>query len=54
MPEKYGIPLNKGVPALAVLAPDGKVLYAQRSGEFEKMREMNPGSVTEFLNTWKS
>lgn len=54
IPEKYGIPLNKGVPALAVLGPDGKVLYAQRSGEFEKMRQMNPGSVTEFLNAWKS
>lgn len=52
--EKYGIPLNKGVPALAVLAPDGNVLYAQRSGEFGKMREMNPASVTDFLNTWKS
>jgi thiol:disulfide interchange protein len=54
IPAKYGIPLNKGVPALAVLAPNGEVLYAQRSGEFEKMREMNPASVTDFLNTWKS
>ena len=52
--EKYGIPLNKGVPALAVLGPTGNVLYAQKSGEFEKMRAMNPASVTDFLNTWKS
>ena len=52
--EKYGVPLKKGVPALAVLAPTGKVLYAQRSGEFEKMRSMDPASVTEFLQTWKS
>ena len=54
IPAKYGIPLNKGVPALAVLDASGKVVYAQTSGEFEKMREMNPTSVTEFLNTWKS
>ena len=52
--ERYGVPLNKGVPALAVLAPNGKVLYAQKTGEFEKMRSMNPGSVTEFLEKWKS
>lgn len=51
---KYGIPLSKGVPALAVLAPDGKVLYAQTAGEFDDMRQMNPGSVTQFLSTWKS
>lgn len=52
--KRYGIPLNKGVPALAVLAPSGTVLYAQRSGEFEKMEQMTPQSVTEFLNKWKS
>ena len=40
---KYGMPLNKGVPALAVLDADGKVVYAQRSGEFEKMRHMDRG-----------
>ncbi len=50
----YGVPISKGVPALAVLAPDGKVLYAQRSGEFEDMRHMDSSSVTEFLEKWKS
>jgi thiol:disulfide interchange protein len=51
---KYGVPINKGVPALAVLSPDGKVLYAQKTGEFEDMRHMDPNSVTEFLEKWKS
>ena len=51
---KYGVPIQKGVPALAVLAPNGKVLYAQATGEFEDMRHMDPGSVTEFLKKWKS
>jgi thiol:disulfide interchange protein len=51
--QKYGVPINKGVPALAVLAPDGKVLYAQGTGEFRDMRHMESGSVTEFLDKWK-
>jgi thiol:disulfide interchange protein len=51
---KYGVPINKGVPALAVLDPNGKVLYAQATGEFEDMRHMEPASVTEFLTKWKS
>ena len=51
--ERYGIPLKKGVPALAVLDADGKVLYAQKNGEFESMRKMDPASVTDFLNKWK-
>jgi thiol:disulfide interchange protein len=50
--QRYGIPINKGVPALAVLAADGRVLYAQKSGEFEDMRNMNPSSVSEFLKAW--
>ena len=51
--EKYGVPLKKGVPAVAVLSPDGKVLYAQTNGEFESMRRMEAQSVTDFLNQWK-
>lgn len=51
--EKYGVPLGKGVPALAVLDARGKVLYSQRNGEFEAMRRMDEASVTEFLNQWK-
>ena len=49
--KKFGVPLE-GVPALAVLGPDGKLLYAQDK-EFSDMRYMEPGSVTEFLNKWK-
>ena len=52
--KKYGVPVEKGVPALAVLSPAGKVLYAQETGEFRDMRHMEPNSVTEFLDEWKS
>jgi thiol:disulfide interchange protein len=51
---KYGVPINRGVPALAVLGADGKVLYSQATGEFADMRHMDPNSVTEFLKKWKS
>jgi len=51
---RYGVPIAKGVPALAVLAADGRVLYAQATGQFNDMRHMQPTSVTEFLETWKS
>ena len=51
--EHYQIPLKKGVPALAVLDEHGKLLYSQRTGEFESMRRMEIGSVTSFLLQWK-
>ncbi|HEX4598037.1 MAG TPA: thioredoxin family protein [Burkholderiaceae bacterium] len=51
--QRYGIPLSKGVPALAVLEGDGRVVYSQKSGEFEAMRKMDPHSVNEFLTRWK-
>ena len=51
--DKYGVVLKKGVPALAVLRPDGSVVYAQKSGEFENMRNMDSQAVTDFLNKWK-
>ena len=50
---KYGIPLSKGVPALAVLNANGRLLYSQMNGQFEKMSRMNPASVTRFLERWK-
>jgi thiol-disulfide isomerase/thioredoxin len=50
--KEYEVPLKKGVPALAVLDRDGKLLYSQKSGEFEAMRRMQSGAVTQFLQQW--
>jgi thioredoxin 1 len=50
---RYGVPVSKGVPALAVLDPTGQVLYSQRNGEFESMRKLDSASVTAFLLQWK-
>ena len=51
--KKYGVPISKGVPALAVLDAQGKVLYSQKQGEFEAMRTMQSSSVTAFLTEWR-
>lgn len=50
--EKYGVPLKKGIPGLAVLDPDGKVVYSQKEGEFENSTRFGTGDVTAFLKKW--
>ncbi len=50
---EYKVPLDKGVPALAILGPDGKLLYSQMNGEFESARSMDPDDILAFLNQWK-
>jgi thiol-disulfide isomerase/thioredoxin len=51
--KRYEIPLDKGVPALAVLDSDGTLIFSQKAGEFEAMRSMRSAAVTDFLNHWK-
>jgi thioredoxin 1 len=50
---RYGVPVSKGVPALAVLDASGQLLYSQRNAEFQAMRRMDSASVTTFLLQWK-
>lgn len=51
---KYGVPIERGVPALAVVDGNGKVLYSQNTGQFNNMRRMDVQSVTDFLTKWKA
>jgi thiol:disulfide interchange protein len=50
---RYQVPLNKGVPALAVVSEKGTLLYSQKGGEFEDMRNMESSALTSFLVQWK-
>jgi thioredoxin 1 len=50
---KYHIPLDKGVPALAVLSENGRLLYSQETGQFAPMRKMESSAVTKFLVQWR-
>ena len=49
----FNVPINKGIPALAVVASSGRVIYSQKQGEFNNMRAMQSSSLTEFLKMWK-
>jgi thiol:disulfide interchange protein len=51
--ERYGVPIQKGVPALAVLSEGGALLYSQRDHQFSTMRTMQSSAVTEFLVKWR-
>jgi thiol:disulfide interchange protein len=48
---KYGVPVH-GVPALAVIDANGKIVVAQDK-QFDDMRNMQSSAVTDFLNKWK-
>src|ERR1039458_8531133 len=50
---RIGVALDRGVPSLAVLDPDGKVVVAQKSGEFESTVKIGPVDVRAFLEEWK-
>jgi len=51
--DKYQVALKKGVPCLAVLDPDGKLVFSQQNGEFESTTRIGPDDVTHFLEQWK-
>jgi thioredoxin 1 len=51
--EQYRVPMKKGIPALAVLESDGKLLFSQQNGEFENARALGPEDLLDFLKKWK-
>jgi thioredoxin 1 len=50
---QYQVPLQKGIPALAVLNSHGRLLYSQRDGQFQAARALGPEDLIRFLNRWK-
>jgi thioredoxin 1 len=51
--KKYEIPLDKGVPSLAILDGDGKLIVSQKKGEFESTVRIGPEDIVQFLKQWK-
>jgi hypothetical protein len=47
------VPLNRGVPAVAVLDSRGKLLYSQKNGEWERARALGTEDLLALLNQWK-
>jgi thioredoxin 1 len=50
---QFAVPLDKGIPALAVAESDGKLVVSQKNGEFEDARSLTPEALLDFLNEWK-
>jgi hypothetical protein len=51
--QQYEIPLDKGIPALAVAESDGKLVVSQKNGEFEDARGLTADALVDFLIKWK-
>jgi hypothetical protein len=51
--KKYQVPVEDGVPAIAVLDSDGRLLYSQQQHQFSAARSMAPEDILAFLNKWK-
>ena len=47
--ESYGVPLKKGIPAVAILSVKGEVLYVTKDGELADARKMGDNGVYEFF-----
>ena len=45
----YGVPLKSGIPAVAVLAANGRLLYATAGGELADARKMGDTGVLDFF-----
>ena len=51
--QQYEVPMAKGIPGVAVLDSDGKLIFSQKNGEFERARVLTPQDLLQFLNKWK-
>ncbi|ODV00881.1 MAG: thiol reductase thioredoxin [Rubrivivax sp. SCN 70-15] len=47
--KSYGLPLQNGIPAVAVLSPQGRVVYATRAGELADARNMGDTAIYDFF-----
>jgi len=50
--QRYGNPIQFGIPVLVVLDADGRLLTSKDSGELEEGDHHSPGKIMEFLSTW--
>ena len=48
--DSYGVPLKNGIPAVAVLSKQGKVIYATRAGELADAQSMGDDGIYAFFS----
>ena len=51
--QQFDVSLEKGVPVMAVVESDGKVVTSMKNGEVEDARRLTPEFLLAFLNQWK-
>ncbi|MGA2245220.1 MAG: thioredoxin family protein [Verrucomicrobiota bacterium] len=47
--KSYGVPLDKGIPAVAIISAKNEVLYVTREGELADARKMGDKGIYEFF-----
>jgi thioredoxin 1 len=47
--QRYGNPIEKGIPAVVVVSPDNRVLYSTKGGELADARKMGDQGIFDFL-----
>jgi thioredoxin 1 len=47
--KSYGVPLEKGIPAVAIISSQDKVLYVTKEGELAEARDMGDTGIYDFF-----
>ncbi len=47
--KSYGVPLEKGIPAVVIISTNNEVLYATKAGELADARKMGDNAIYEFF-----
>jgi thiol-disulfide isomerase/thioredoxin len=51
--DRFQVPLDKGIPSLAVIDGSGQLITSQKQGEFESAAKIGIEDISAFLNRWK-
>ena len=49
----YGMEVERGIPAVAILEGDGSLVKAQRDGEFRTARGLTVAQIAGFFHRWR-
>lgn len=47
--QTYDVPLEKGIPAVAIISPENQVLYVTKEGELSNARKMSDDGIYQFF-----
>jgi thioredoxin 1 len=47
--KSYGVPIEKGIPAVAIVSSENKVLYVTKEGELANARDMGDTGIYDFF-----